>query len=122
MKQFSRKLTAAMMQAKVAALAAVLFSAGIAHADGGLQNPLKTQDIPSFISGALKALVVVALPIITLFIVIAGFMFVLARGNSEGIKKAKENLVYVIIGAILILGAWVLATLIGGTVTQVIGQ
>ena len=35
---------------------------------------------------------------------------------------AVEDFLYVIIGAILILGAWVLATLISATATQVLGQ
>ena len=122
MKHLSHRFAGAIIKARSLTLAVLLLGATYAHAEGGLQNPLSTPDIPSFIAGALKALVVVALPIITLFIVIAGFMFVLARGNSEGLKKAKQNFLYVIIGAILILGAWVLATLIGGTVTQVIGQ
>jgi hypothetical protein len=60
-------------------------------------------------------------PVITVFIVYAGFLFVSARGNTETIKKAKENFMYVILGAALILGAWVLATLIGGTVSQLLG-
>lgn len=100
---------------------AFLSAFAIAHADG-LQNPLKYNDIQSFIAGALKALVVIALPIITVFIVISGFMFVAARGNDSKLTKAKENFVYVIIGSMLILGAWVLATLIGGTVSQVLGS
>lgn len=110
--------------ASVAALsiAAVFLNFSVAYAQQGLQNPLKYNDIQSFIAGALKTLVVVALPIITLFIVISGFMFVAARGNESKLEKAKENFVYVIIGALLILGAWVLATLIGGTVSQVVGQ
>jgi len=89
-----------------------------AHAQ--LQDPLNSSfsDIPSFIAGALKVLVIVALPIITLFIVISGFMFVLARGNESKLNEAKKNFLYVIIGALLILGAWVIATLIGGTVSQ----
>ena len=101
----------------------VLLGATSAFA-AGFDNPLKAQytDIPSFIAGALRALVIVALPIITVFIVISGFMFVAARGNESKLGKAKENFVYVIIGAILILGAWVLATLIGGTVSQVVGN
>lgn len=87
---------------------------------GSLQNPLTFCDIPTFIATALKVLVIVALPIITLFIVVAGFMFVFARGKPEGLKKARENFVYVIIGSILILGAWVIATLIGGTISQLV--
>lgn len=102
----------------------VLFFAAIAHAQGGLENPLNSNlsTIPAFIAGALKVLVIVALPIITLFLVISGFMFIKARGNPSELSKAKENFVYVIIGALLILGAWVIATLIGGTVTQLTGR
>ncbi|PIR83704.1 hypothetical protein COU18_03455 [Candidatus Kaiserbacteria bacterium CG10_big_fil_rev_8_21_14_0_10_51_14] len=89
----------------------------------GLCNPLDSRfsSIPTFIEGALQVLVVVALPIIGLFIVIAGFMFVLARGNSSGLEKAKKNFLYVIIGAGLILGAWVIAKLLSGTVAQLLG-
>lgn len=90
----------------------------------GLCNPLNSSfsTIPTFIAGALKVLVIVALPIITLFLVVSGFMFVFARGNSSKLEDAKKNFVYVIIGALLILGAWVIATLIGGTVTQLVGN
>lgn len=100
------------------ALAILFFLPLLAFAD--LENPLRTRSIAEFIAAALKALVVVALPIITLFIVISGFMFVLARGNEGKLTEAKKNFVYVIIGALLILGAWVIATLIGGTVSQLV--
>ncbi|HEY4522372.1 MAG TPA: hypothetical protein VJH91_01900 [Candidatus Paceibacterota bacterium] len=91
-----------------------------AQSAGTLQNPLNSafSSVPNFIAGFLKVVVMVALPIISLFIVYSGFMFVLARGNSEKLSKARENFLWVIIGAILILGAWVIATLIGGTVSQ----
>jgi hypothetical protein len=96
----------------------------IASAQSSLQNPLNSNfsTIPTFISGFLKVLVEVALPIIALFIVYSGFMFVFARGNESKLTEAKKNFVYVIIGALLILGAWVIAQLIGGTVTQLVGN
>jgi len=96
---------------------------GIVLAQGALDNPLNSQfsNVPAFISGALKVLVMVALPIIALFIVVSGFMFVLARGNEQKLSEARKNFMYVIIGSLLILGAWLIATLIGGTVTQLIG-
>lgn len=102
---------------------AVFAFATLVHAQTGLQNPLNSNfsTIPAFIAGALKVLVIVALPIITLFLVVSGFMFVFARGNSSKLDEAKKNFVYVILGALLILGAWVIATLIGGTVTQLVG-
>lgn len=87
----------------------------------GLENPLKgggVNSLSQFVSSALKVMVMVALPIITLFMVYSGFLFVFARGNQESLAKAKTNFVYVIIGSILILGAWVFASLIGGTISQ----
>jgi len=102
--------------------AATLSFATVALAQSEFQNPLNSQfsSIPAFIAGALRVLVIVALPIITLFIVIAGFMYVLALGKPDKITKANKNFVYVLIGALLILGAWIIATLIGGTVTQLL--
>ncbi len=107
----------------IATVTLVLCMITLADAQGtqqGLRNPLNSNysSIPQFISGALKVMVMVALPIITLFIVYSGFLFVLAQGNQEQLAKAKTNFVYVIIGAILILGAWVFASLIGGTISE----
>jgi hypothetical protein len=89
------------------------------------QNPTSgagINNIQSFIAAFLKAIVQISLPILTLFIVYAGFKFVFARGKPEGITEAKRNFLYVILGAVLILGAWVLASLISTTASQVLGQ
>lgn len=83
-----------------------------------LKNPINFCSIPEFLAGALKALAMIALPIISLFLVISGFMFVTAQGNQSKLDTAKKNFLYVIIGALLILGAWIIATLIAGTVNQ----
>src|SRR4051812_45374583 len=67
--------------------------------DAVLKNPLSAQfsDISKFIAGALKILVMVALPVITLFFVYAGFMFVTAQGKPEKLNDAKKNFVYVVL-------------------------
>jgi hypothetical protein len=86
-----------------------------------LNNPASVPNFQGFIQAFLMAVVEISLPILTLFIVYSGFLFVTARGNSDQLKRAKENFLYVMVGAILILGAWVLATLIASTATQVLG-
>jgi hypothetical protein len=83
-----------------------------------LVNPVKFPTIERFIEGALRAVVTIALPIVAFFIVYSGFLFVKAQGNPDELKTAKENFKWVILGSALILGAWVLATLIAGTVSQ----
>jgi len=110
--------------AGLAVVVATLFAAQFASAancvPGELCSPLNSafSSVPNFIAGFLRVMVMVALPIISLFIVYSGFLFVSARGNTGKLETARNNFVYVIVGAILILGAWVIATMIGGTVQQ----
>ena len=94
-------------------------------AQGSFTNPLEKggiNKIPDFIATALKIMVEVALPVTTLFFVYSGFLFIKAQGKPTELTTAKKNFVYVVIGALLILGAWVIATMIGGTVSQIVGN
>ena len=109
--------------------APVIFFASfaIAHsatdcAPGSLCNPLRPEfsTIPTFVAGALKAVVIIALPVIVLFFVLAGFKFISAQGNPSELTAARKNFMWVVFGALLIMGAWVLATLIAGTVSQLV--
>jgi len=84
-------------------------------------NPLKYCGIMQFVEAALQLFVILALPVLAFFIVLAGFQFILARGNSTQLEKAKMNFLYVIIGTCLVLGAWLLASLIGATISQITG-
>jgi hypothetical protein len=108
--------------AAIALALALPFIANAAECQG-ICSPLSADfsTIPRFIAGFLQVMVQVGLPVIALFMLIAGFKFVSAGGSSEGINKAKENFKWVIIGSIFILGAWVIANLIGNTVGSVIG-
>jgi len=104
---------------------APLLAAAATCATGGtnaaLQNPLDVCTISQFVEKALQVFVIIMLPVIAFFIVLAGFNFVFARGNPESLKTAKWNFLYVIVGTCLMLGAWLLANLIGATVSQVTG-
>lgn len=105
-----------------AALCVALFPFAVFAQSQTLKNPANVSDFQTFIANFLKAIVQISLPILTLFIVYSGFMFVTARGNEHKLSEAKTNFMYVILGAILILGAWVLATLIASTANQVLGS
>lgn len=86
--------------------------------DFELNNPLQDDinTVPVLIEKMLEIVVVIAIPIITLMIIYTGFLFVQARGNSAKIKAAKDALLYTVIGAAIIIGAWTIAQVIGGTV------
>jgi hypothetical protein len=84
-----------------------------------LQNPLGGIDsICKLVNALLKAVMIIGVPIAVLFIVWAGFMFVLAQGNSEKLTKARSNFLYVIIGVGIFLGASLIASVIINTLTQ----
>lgn len=91
-------------------------------AEQKLVSPLAYQSVSDFVRAVLQAAVYISMPIIAIFIMYAGFKYILARGNPGAIDEAHKNFMFVIIGTMLILGAWVLATLIGGTVTQLMNK
>lgn len=87
----------------------------------GIKNPLgeKIKDIPTLIGTILNFVLLVGVPIITLAIIYAGFLFVTAAGNSEKLTTAKKTLLYTLIGAALLLGSYVIAQAIKGTVDEI---
>ncbi len=71
-----------------------------------LRNPLSgISTIPQLLVAILRVVITIAIPIIILFFMLAGFKYVTARGNPEKIKEASQALLYAVIGAVLILGA-----------------
>lgn len=84
---------------------------------GRIHNPLgDTTDIPELIQKALQGALKIGVPIVALAIIYSGFLFVFAMGNPEKLKKAKDALLYTLIGAAILLGSWAIATLIVTTV------
>ena len=86
-----------------------------------IENPLgdSISDIPTFIEAILRFILLLGVPIVALAIIYTGFLFVTALGNSEKLKKAKSALMYTLIGAALLLGAFVIAEAIQGTVVDI---
>ncbi len=95
---------------------------GDVKVDVKITNPLSSNisSIPAFIETLLNIVLTIGVPIIMLAIIYCGFLFVKARGNSEDLTKAKKALMYTLIGAVLVLGSWVLANAIKGTVDDII--
>lgn len=86
-----------------------------------IENPLSSEidSIPKFIQAVIKIVLTVGVPIVVLAIIYTGFLFVQAQGNSEKLTKAKDSLLYTLIGAALLLGAFVIAQAIGATVEEI---
>ncbi len=88
--------------------------------DARIKNPLgNISTIPQLMEELLNIVITVGVPIVAIAIIYTGFLFVKAQGNAEQLKTAKQALMYTLIGAGLLLGAWVLANAIVGTVEQI---
>lgn len=70
-----------------------------------VQSRIVPQSFEDLLLALLNIFVIIATPIIILFIIYAGFLYVTARGNAEQVKKATTALTYAIIGGILVIGA-----------------
>ncbi|OGI94940.1 hypothetical protein A2917_01915 [Candidatus Nomurabacteria bacterium RIFCSPLOWO2_01_FULL_42_17] len=85
-------------------------------ATGKICNPIKTDSLNGLIKNLLEGVLKVGMPIVALAIIYCGFLFVSARGNTEKLTKAKDALLYTLIGAAILLGSWAIAQLISETV------
>jgi len=82
-----------------------------------LESPLGgVSNLNNLIEKILEVVVQIGTPIAVLFIIYAGFLFVTAQGNETKITKAKNAFTWAIIGTAVLLGAWVLAVAIEGTI------
>lgn len=83
-----------------------------------LQNPLAVDSICGLIALLLKAAIAIGIPIAVLFIVYAGFKFVVARGSPGELSEARANFVATLIGIAIFIGASLIANVIIATLGQ----
>ena len=79
-------------------------------------NPIGSSDLITLIRTVLEGIIKIGMPIIVLAVIYSGFLFVAAQGNSEKLNDAKRSLLYTLIGAAILFGAWALAQLVTDTV------
>lgn len=84
-----------------------------------LQNPIADTDIMALIDRIVGVVLKVGIPIIALFLLWAGFQYVMARGNEKKITEAHRNLGYVLLGTAIFLGAYAIAKAIIATVNLI---
>ncbi len=92
----------------------------IPSASTKIENPIPSiTSVDSFIKNILVGIIKIGLPIVALAIIYSGFLFVSAMGKPEALKKAKDALLFSVIGAAILLGAWAIAQLISDTVLEI---
>jgi hypothetical protein len=86
---------------------------------GGLRNPLQFDTLQAFLVAILDALILILFPFLVLALVYAGFKFVAAQGKAEALVEARRAFLWVLIGALIILGAKALSMAIQATVDDI---
>lgn len=86
-----------------------------------LVNPIAgtIDTLPQFFQKVVYFIIKIAIPLIAIAIVYAGFLFVSARGDSSQIEKAKTTFMYAIIGGLILLASWFIADAIKDALTTI---
>ncbi len=87
----------------------------------GIKNPLgdgKTE-IKDIVGSIMKVIVDIALPIVIVMVIYSGFLYVIARGNPDKIKVAHQTLTWTLVGAVVLLGAQLISTVLIETVSNI---
>lgn len=81
-----------------------------------LCNPLESESFTELMESISQLAVEIGIPIAVVFIIYSGLKLVTARGNEESIKNAKIGLLWSIIGAGILIGAWTIMIVLESTV------
>lgn len=85
-----------------------------------LCNPVKADSLTGLFDDVLSNVIIpVSIVIAVMFIIWAGLKFVMAQGKAGDIEKARQNLIYVLIGVALVVGAEVILDLLLNTVSEI---
>lgn len=86
-----------------------------------LNRSLSSGGIPGIINAVMRGVVMpLASILVVLAILYSGFKFVIAQGNATEIQKARDGLVWVLIGSAVLLGAYGISEFIQGTINQIV--
>lgn len=74
-----------------------------------LRNPLRADTFAELLHGLADILIKIGIPLVGIFIVYSGFLFVTAGGDEKKLETAKTTFYWTIIGGVIILGSSALA-------------
>ncbi len=92
-----------------------IMAVSVVHAESfaNFKNPLGANDnIFDFIKSVADVVARIGAAIVVIMVIYSGFLFVQAQGNEEKLKTARKNLMWTLIGAVVLLGAATLAAVV----------
>ena len=83
-----------------------------------IKNPIGPDTLIEFVEAILGIIIQIGIPVLVVMIVYVGFKFVMAQGNEGKLAEAKTAFYWTIIGAAIVLGAFVISTVIQTTINN----
>lgn len=81
-----------------------------------LSNPLKAKSLEELLNQILGFVIRIGAIVVVLMLVYVGFKFVVAQGDGPKLTEARQMFLWTIVGALILLGAQVIASGISATV------
>lgn len=90
----------------------IVVAARMAFAAETIPNPIAAKSFPCLIQTISLAAIQVAIPLAVVTIIIAGLRFIIASvsGKADGVAKAKQLLLWAVIGTAIVVGSFAIAT------------
>ena len=73
-----------------------------------IENPLTHNTFGELLKAIVEFMIKLAVPIGVIMIMIAGIFFVTARGDPVKIQTAQKMLFWIVVGLVIIFGAWII--------------
>ena len=87
----------------------------------GIENPLNSGSLTELLRDILNIAVDIGIPVVTIMIIMAGFKYVTAGGDRGKVEDAHSMFLWTVVGAAIVLGAFVIANIIETTVNAIRG-
>ncbi len=84
-----------------------------------IPNPLLSFEPGNILAQIINTLLVWGGAIALLFIIIGGFRFIISMGNPDSIEKARQTVVYAILGLILVFVSYLIVSYLLGNLLGV---
>lgn len=108
-----RKALSRIASSGIIAVGFSLSSVRIALAqDNSLTNPISSTTFADLVAKLAKAVAAIGVPLVAIFLIWSGFLFVTSQGNEKKLEEAKQAFYWAVIGGAVVVGAYALASAI----------
>lgn len=86
-----------------------------------LFNPLKNESLDSLLATILQGLTALAIPVVTIMIIIGAYYLITAGGNPSRVSKGKDYILWAVVGFAVLLLATSITTIISNWIQSTQG-